>query len=216
MSIFYSVRREYDLTHLKESVLTDTPFLLFQRWLDELVAVKAVADPTAMIVSTVDGKGMPYQRTVLMKSYDDNGFVFFTNQQSRKGQHIQQNNQVSLIFPWLAMERQVIVTGIAEPISAEENDRYFYSRPLTSQVAAIASAQSQPVASREVLEKNYQDLLAFYEQNPLKRPAHWGGYCVKPVAIEFWQGGENRLHDRFSYEFEANNEPNWSIKRLQP
>ncbi|AWB68192.1 pyridoxamine 5'-phosphate oxidase [Saccharobesus litoralis] len=215
MSIFYEVRREYDLTHLNEQALTESPYGLFQLWYDELVAAKVVKDTTAMIVATVDQQHKPYQRTVLMKSFDEQGFVFYTNQHSRKGQHIANNNQVCLMFPWLAMERQIIVNGVAEKVSDDESDNYFASRPISSQVAAVVSQQSQPVDSRETLEAKFHELMAFYQDKPVPRPPHWGGYRVKPTSIEFWQGGENRIHDRFIYELDPQAQ-RWQITRLQP
>lgn len=213
MSIFYQVRREYDLSHLTEEQLTQTPFELFEQWLEQVMKIEAIKDPTAMILATVDETGLPSQRTVLMKSVDQNGIVFYTNKQSKKGRDLAGNPKVSAIFPWLVAERQVIFSGQVEPLSETENDAYFSSRPLTSQVAAAVSAQSQPIESRDQLEQLYHQLLAKYQGGNVPRPAHWGGFRIKINQVEFWQGGEHRLHDRFSYTIKNGH---WTVQRLQP
>lgn len=211
MSIFYELRREYNLTHLTESDLTDSPYELFDLWLSQIMEIKAITDPTAMVIATVDEHQMPYQRSVLMKSLDENGVVFYTNKKSRKGQHLSQNPKVSALFPWLAAERQVIFNGQVEPLSESENDTYFYSRPYESQVAACVSAQSHVIENRHILEQRYHKMIT--EQADIKRPLHWGGFRIKVNSVEFWQGGEHRLHDRFLYQ---KTKVGWQTSRLQP
>ncbi|MCU4674967.1 pyridoxamine 5'-phosphate oxidase [Catenovulum sp. 2E275] len=213
MSIFYQVRREYDLSHLTEAELTDNPFELFEIWLEQVMKIDAIKDPTAMILATVNEQGIPSQRTVLMKSVDSSGLVFYTNKNSRKGQDLAANQQVSVLFPWLVAERQVIFSGQVEALAESENDEYFSSRPLTSQVAALVSEQSKPIASRDLLEQKYHQSLAEHQAQPVQRPPHWGGFKIKVQRVEFWQGGEHRLHDRFCYQKDKDK---WIIERLQP
>ncbi|MER2491441.1 pyridoxamine 5'-phosphate oxidase [Catenovulum sediminis] len=213
MSIFYEVRREYELSDLTEADLTQSPFELFESWLKQAMEIKQISDPTAMIVATVDEEGQAFQRTVLMKAVDDESLTFYTNQNSRKGQHLQQNPKVSAIFPWLAAERQVLFSGVVEKLSEHENDAYFASRPFTSQIAALASHQSEVIKDRQTLEKHYHKLLEKYQGKDVPRPLNWGGYKIKAHEVEFWQGGEFRLHDRFRYFKKQNN---WQVERLQP
>ncbi len=213
MSIFYQVRREYDLSHLTEAELTENPFDLFESWLEQVMAIEAIKDPTAMVLATVSSQGAPSQRTVLMKSVDSSGIVFYTNKLSQKGHDLTQNINVSALFPWLVAERQVIFSGQVEPLSEQENDEYFASRPLSSQVAALVSAQSEVIDSRQTLENKYHSELAAHQNQPVKRPAHWGGYKIRVNRVEFWQGGEHRLHDRFCY---TKDNGEWVVSRLQP
>ena len=166
-----------------------------------------------MTVATVNNERVPSQRIVLLKGYDHKGFRFYTNKNSQKGQDISTNSQVNLHFAWLPLERQISITGSAIPLDSEDNDRYFHSRPKESQVAALASQQSRPVESRDVLESHYKSLLREYENTEVPRPEHWGGYCIEPQQFEFWQGGQHRLHDRYLYSKDG---AHWRITRLQP
>ena len=213
MSIFYQVRREYALSDLSENDLTESPFELFETWLQQVMQIDKISDPTAMIVATVDENGQSYQRTVLMKAVDDIGITFYTNKHSRKGKQLAQNKRISAIFPWLAAERQVIFSGQVVELTEAENDEYFASRPFESQIAAIASAQSEVIDSRESLEQKYHALVEQYQGKEVPRPKHWGGYKIIAEQVEFWQGGEFRMHDRFLYQ---RTNSDWKVCRLQP
>ncbi|MEG3768476.1 pyridoxamine 5'-phosphate oxidase [Alteromonas sp. 14N.309.X.WAT.G.H12] len=207
------IRRQYAKGHLTEKELTSHPVTLFKQWLQDSIEAK-VPDPTAMTVATVDENGQPSQRIVLLKDVSEEGFLFYTNLGSRKAKELSQNNKISLHFPWFFMERQVRVCGIAEKLSTAENARYFFSRPKDSQLAAFASKQSQPVATKELLMTQFQQLKQKFADKKLPVPDFWGGFRVVPHQIEFWQGGEDRLHDRFEY----NRDPqgNWAYQRLMP
>ena len=209
----YDFRTNYLLDKLSRNDLHDNPVQQFQRWFEQILTTD-YGDPSAMIAATVDQLGQPTQRYVLLKQFDDSGFVFFTDTSSTKGQQIANNPKVSLLFPWHLLGRQVRIEGVAERLDSAIAETYFHSRPLESQLAASCSYQSKPIASRIELEKNYA---AMVEQNQGKKqidlPERWGGYRVVPTVFEFWQGGENRLHDRFCYEKQSDK---WSIKRLQP
>jgi pyridoxamine 5'-phosphate oxidase len=172
-----------------------------------------IQDPTAMSLATVNAEGKPWQRMVLLKGFDKQGFVFYTNLSSRKAQEIDNNAQVSLHFPWLQLDRQVIVGGQAEPLSKAEVMNYFLSRPKGSRLAAWASKQSSPIASRQALEAQFEKIKHRFADGEIPQPDFWGGYRVVPSEIEFWQGGENRLHDRFSYRLDGDA---WHISRLSP
>lgn len=207
------IRREYSLDALKRSQLASNPVEQFNVWLEQ--AIKAgLTDPTAMTVATVDEHGQPFQRIVLLKNVDDNGFVFYTNLGSRKAQHLQHNNKISLHFPWHPLERQVHITGTVEKLTAMENMKYFTSRPKESQLAAWASKQSNRISARGVLEGKYMELKAKFAEGKVPVPSFWGGYRVKVDSIEFWQGGEHRLHDRFIYD--KLEDESWDISRLAP
>lgn len=208
-----AIRRQYALKGLHREDLAASPVQQFETWLNDAIASQAFTDPTAMCLSTVAENGMPSQRMVLLKHADENGFVFFTNLESRKAQQIQQNPHVSLHFPWLALERQVIVSGIAEKLSIAEVTKYFLSRPKDSQIAAWASQQSRPIGGRKLLEQAFEQMKNKFSKGEVPLPGFWGGFRVKPVAVEFWQGRENRLHDRFLYEKDSSS---WVINRLQP
>ena len=206
-------RREYDYGTLSRESLHANPFEQFSLWMDQSLDA-GIVDPTAMSVATVDTQGRPWQRMVLLKGFDERGFVFYTNLGSRKAADITSNPQVSLQFPWLQLDRQVIVGGMAEPLSDSEISDYFKSRPVSSQLAAWASEQSRPIASREVLEAQVNAVQQRFDSGPVPLPEFWGGYRVVPREFEFWQGGENRLHDRFS--FQRNADSSWTIVRLSP
>ncbi|MEZ8825463.1 pyridoxamine 5'-phosphate oxidase [Vibrio amylolyticus] len=206
------IRREYAKDGLRRSDLNPDPVEQFNIWLQQAIDAN-MTDPTAMTVATVDESGQPFQRIVLLKNADKNGFVFYTNLGSRKAQQIEGNSKVSLHFPWHPMERQVHITGTAEKLSAVENMKYFTSRPKDSQIAAIASRQSSRISARGVLEGKFLELKKKFEKGEIPVPTFWGGYRIRPETIEFWQGGERRLHDRFLFS-----QPNgqWEIDRLAP
>jgi pyridoxamine 5'-phosphate oxidase len=206
------IRREYLKEGLSEKMLAQNPMAQFEAWL-KLAVDAQLDDPTAMVVATVDNEGQPSQRIVLLKDVNENGFVFFTNTESRKAQEIANNNKVSLHFPWHSLERQVIVYGTAKPLSNLAVTKYFLSRPKESQLAAWASSQSRPVSSRQVLMEKFQQIKSKFSEGEVPLPSFWGGYCIEPHRIEFWQGGANRLHDRFMYSLE-NGE--WTKQRLNP
>ncbi|MCK7459226.1 pyridoxamine 5'-phosphate oxidase [Idiomarina aminovorans] len=208
-----TMRREYGLGSLHREQLLSEPLKQFEKWMQQAVESDALSDPTAMTLATVNAQQIPSQRVVLLKAYDHQGFRFYTNKNSQKGQDISANAQTALHFAWLPLERQVSIIGKAVPLDDEDNDRYFHSRPKESQVAALASQQSRPVESRDVLESHYQSLLKEYENTEVPRPRQWGGYCVEPQQFEFWQGGQHRLHDRYLYSKDG---ANWRITRLQP
>ena len=213
MSELSDIRREYSLGEMHSENVPDDPMELFQSWL-EVVKDSEIKDPTAMSVATVDENGQPFQRIVLLKRFGDDGFVFFTNLESRKAQHIAINAQVSLLFPWHTLEKQVAITGVAEPLSKTEVLKYFVSRPKDSQIAAWVSKQSSPISARKALETKFSEMKAKFAKGDVPLPKFWGGYIVKPTSIEFWQGGENRLHDRFIYERSADEQ--WARSRLAP
>lgn len=206
------IRREYTKGGLRRKDLAADPISQFNLWLEQAVQAKLV-DPTAMTVATVDENGQPFQRIVLLKNVDKAGFVFYTNLASRKSQQIEANTKVSLHFPWHPIERQVHITGHAEKLSAIENMKYFSSRPKESQIAAWASKQSSRLSARGLLEGKYLELKQKFEKGEIPIPKFWGGYRIVPETIEFWQGGEHRLHDRFLFSREADS---WSIDRLAP
>ncbi len=168
----------------------------------------------AMTLATASADGMPSARTVLMKGFSEKGFTFFTNYNSFKGQQLSENPKASLLFFWKELERQVRITGIVGKISSEESNAYFQSRPRSSQVGAVVSPQSQVIESRQWLDEKYEDVLKQFENANVQRPAHWGGYIVRPVIIEFWQGRPGRLHDRIQYSLLADEK--WKIERLAP
>lgn len=208
-----AMRRQYRNEGIDEASLTPAPMPLFARWLAEIAAAD-LPEPNAMVVATASPDGRPSTRTVLLKAYGEEGFVFYTNYDSRKGRELTANPAVSLLFPWHAMDRQVIVTGTARRVPAERTAAYFRSRPYGSRIGAWASEQSSVIASREDLEKRYAELEARYpEGSDVPVPPFWGGFRVVPDAIEFWQGRENRLHDRLRYRRDGDT---WTIERLSP
>lgn len=205
-------RREYDYGKLTRESLSDNPFEQFTLWMTQAIEAN-IKDPTAMSVATVSAAGKPWQRMVLLKDFDERGFVFYTNLGSRKAQEIAGNAQVSLHFPWLQLDRQVIVGGRAERLSTIDVMKYFLSRPKASQLAAWASKQSSRINSRQALETQFEQVKAKFAQGEIPLPDFWGGFRVVPEEIEFWQGGEHRLHDRFQFKL---NEGAWDISRLSP
>ncbi|PIF06692.1 MAG: pyridoxamine 5'-phosphate oxidase [Draconibacterium sp.] len=205
-------RKEYGYAVLIDKELPENPLILFEKWLLEATEAK-VSEPSAMVLSTVDSGGLPQSRVVLLKNYDEGGFTFFTNYLSNKGIEIDNNPAVAVVFLWPEVERQVRVTGFVTKTSAEISDSYFKSRPLPSQAASIISEQSKKIVSREALEKKLNGLMSNIPHGGFQRPENWGGYSVKPVKIEFWQGRENRLNDRILYEKIGDK---WEFSRLQP
>lgn len=209
-----AMRRQYGEAGLLESALPKDPVELFNTWLLEAAANEVVVEANAMVLSTaVDNQ--PSSRTVLLKDLTKDGFTFFTNYGSRKAKQISSNANVSLLFPWYPMERQVIVIGTANKISKSESEKYFASRPRGSQIGAWASMQSEELSSREELESKYAEFEKKWpEGTEVPMPEHWGGYVVSPTSIEFWQGRYSRLHDRIRYVRSENND--WQIKRIYP
>lgn len=206
------LRREYTRGGLRRADLTAEPMDLFELWLKQACEAQ-LADPTAMCVATVDESGQPYQRMVLLKHFDNRGMVFYTNLGSRKATHLVHNNRISLHFPWHTLERQVMVLGRAERLSVIEVLKYFHSRPKDSQIGAWVSQQSSRISTRGILESKFLELKQKFQQGEVPLPSFWGGYRVTIDAMEFWQGGEHRLHDRFIYQ---RREQGWSIDRLAP
>jgi pyridoxamine 5'-phosphate oxidase len=209
-----AMRRSYGETGL-ENLPTD-PFAAFANWLNEAAENSFIVEPNAMVLSTLGDKEHISTRTVLLKDISEGGFTFFTNYSSRKAQAIELNPQVTLLFPWFAMERQVSISGFAEKISEVESTEYFATRPWSSQIGAWASAQSAPLASREELEQRFVGASEKWpEGSSVPKPPHWGGYRVIPISIEFWQGRYSRLHDRLRYE-RGNSSAEWEITRYYP
>ncbi|MFD8450617.1 MULTISPECIES: pyridoxamine 5'-phosphate oxidase [Streptomyces] len=210
-----SMRKQYRAEGLSETELAATPVEQFARWFKQAATDGGLFEPNAMVVSTADAEGRPSSRTVLLKHFDEQGFVFYTNYDSRKARELDANPHVSLLFPWHPMARQVVVTGVARRTGRDETAAYFRTRPHGSQLGAWASVQSSVVADRRALDGAYAELAARYpegEQVPV--PPHWGGFRVAPQAVEFWQGRENRLHDRLRYVAEGAG--GWRVERLSP
>lgn len=213
MSDLADLRRSYAQGRLSDSDLTASPFDLFERWLKQVID-SGLPDPTAMTVATVSGDGQPSQRIVLLKDVSSEGFVFFTNLGSRKAADLVNNPKVSLHFPWYILERQVRVCGTAEALSRAAVAKYFLSRPKESQLAAWASKQSQPISTRELLMTQFSQLKQKFASSEVPVPDFWGGFLVKPHQMEFWQGGEHRMHDRFEYNLQDDGQ--WQTQRLMP
>lgn len=218
------LRREYRFSGLSRSDLAADPLSQFTRWFEQAQGA-GLLDPNAMVLASVDGAGRPSQRTVLLKYFDAQGFVFFTNLESRKAREIAANDRVSLLFPWLQFDRQVIVEGSASRIGQGDALRYFMSRPRDSQLAAWVSNQSQPLSSRQMLMQKFDEMKRKFAQGKVPMPSFWGGYRVRPERMEFWQGREQRLHDRFEYRRQPAGEvspgaeqrpADWRIERLAP
>jgi pyridoxamine 5'-phosphate oxidase len=210
---FENYRREYTAGGLSAADLDPNPIRQFERWLEQAVNA-GLADPTAMSLATIDAEGRPWQRIVLLKGLSERGFVFYTNYTSDKAQAIAAEPRVSLLFPWNELDRQVIVGGVAERMSLAESATYFLSRPRESQIAAWASRQSRPIAKRMLLEEQVRKLREKFADGEVPVPDFWGGYRVRPELIEFWQGGEHRIHDRFRYGKNAAGD--WELEQLQP
>ena len=207
------MRKDYSLAGLLEKDLAKNPFRQFEQWFQEAEAAK-IPEPNAMTLATTGRDGRPAARTVLLKGVDGRGFVFYTNYESRKGRELDANPRATLLFPWIAMERQITVEGPVTRGTREESEAYFHSRPRQSQLAAWASPQSTAVAGRAVIEESYRVVDKKYEGREVPLPPNWGGFRLAPETVEFWQGRRSRLHDRLRYRREAGGD--WVIERLAP
>jgi len=207
------LREEYGSESLRKSTVHADPIEQFRAWFQEARA-RGLAEPNAMSLATVDATGQPWTRTVLLKAYDKNGFVFYTNYESRKGAHLAVNSKVSALFPWIQIERQVSITGTAEKIPASESLAYFASRPIGSRLGAWVSQQSSVVSSRALLLSKLEEMKLKFKDGQIPLPSFWGGYRISPASIEFWQGGRHRLHDRLFYS--RGEDGKWEIQRLAP
>ncbi len=209
-----NVRKEYSRPSIEIDSLDPCAMKQFEAWFSEAMD-SSIVEPNAMVLSTVDSRGQPAQRTVLLKYFDHSGFVFFTNYESRKANHIDGNAQVSLLFPWYGLERQVEVSGQAERVSSGESLKYFALRPRGSQLAAWVSRQSSVVPTRSVLQNKLAEMKARFASGAIPMPTAWGGFRVRPCRIEFWQGGGSRLHDRIEYLW-SDDQESWTRQRLAP
>lgn len=207
------IRKEYKLQTLDEADVHINPIQQFHKWWNEAL-ISEIVEVNAMTLATATASGKPSARIVLLKGYDESGFVFFTNYHSHKGVELEENPIASLVFFWKELERQVRIEGGVEKTTSNESDLYFHSRPIESRIGAWASPQSKVIASREVIEENVSELQKSFAGKDIDRPPHWGGYIVKPALIEFWQGRPGRLHDRIQYTSQADG--SWKIERLAP
>lgn len=214
MSDLSNYRKSYEKSELLESAIPEDPIALFKKWFHEVEDFGGVDEVNAMTVSTIGLDGFPKARVVLLKQYTYEGFIFYTNYESEKGLAIAANPNVCLSFFWHSLERQVIIKGKAEKTSENISDGYFESRPDGSKLGAIVSDQSRVIASRSVLEERLKELEHNYNGKEIPRPAHWGGFLIRPVEVEFWQGRANRLHDRIRYQLQE--DFSWTIDRLAP
>ncbi|MCK5791897.1 MAG: pyridoxamine 5'-phosphate oxidase [Ketobacter sp.] len=206
------MRREFESAGLQRETLNDNPVQQFETWFQD-ARTAGLLEPNAMSLATVDEHGQPTLRTVLLKYFDENGFVFFTNYESRKARNIEDNHRAAILFPWIALNRQVSVQGAVRRISKAESFKYFSSRPRESQIGAWVSVQSKAISSRGLLEQKLAEMKRKFGQGEIPLPSFWGGYQIVPERIEFWQGRPHRLHDRFEY---LRTESGWAIQRLQP
>lgn len=209
-------RKSYDKNKLEEEHLPETPLELFSTWFKEVEEEGGVDEINAMTVSTIGLDSFPKARVVLLKNFDENGFVFYTNYTSEKGEAIENNPVICLSFFWSNLERQVIIKGKVSKVSEKQSTEYYHSRPRGSQLGAWASDQSEVIPSREFLEKKLKTLEKKYENKEIPKPDYWGGYLVKPVVFEFWQGRPNRLHDRIRYTPLSVDHKKWKKDRLAP
>lgn len=207
-------RKSYEKSELLENQIPEDPINLFHKWFYEAEDLNAAEEVNAMTVSTIGSDGFPKSRVVLLKKFNEEGFIFYTNYKSEKGKAILQNPNVCLSFFWPTVERQVIIKGTAEQTIAQISDNYFASRPDGSKLGAIVSPQSQVIPNRDYLENNLIEIEKKWQGKEIPRPTHWGGFLVRPVEVEFWQGRPNRLHDRIRYQLQVNFE--WKIDRLAP
>jgi pyridoxamine 5'-phosphate oxidase len=207
------LRKDYTLQDFSEIEADPNPLIQFKKWFTQALAAQ-LPEPNAMTIATATPDGKPSARMVLLKDFDEQGFVFFTNYNSHKGQELAKNPQAALVFWWVELERQVRIAGRVEKISENESDQYFYSRPDNSRLGAWASNQSEAIASREVLEQRLQEFQRQYANQQIPRPNYWGGFRIIPAEIEFWQGRPSRLHDRLLYSYLDHG--SWKIERLSP
>ena len=213
MSNIADIRKDYSKKMLQETDVHADAIEQFKIWWTEAVD-SAIDEVNAMTLATASAQGKPSARVVLLKGFNESGFIFFTNYHSQKASEIEENPRVSLVFFWKELERQVRIDGTIKKITAEDSDEYFYSRPVESRIGAWASPQSKVIASRKVIEENVVELEKSFAGKTIDRPPHWGGYIIKPAVIEFWQGRSSRLHDRLQYSL--NEMGQWEIKRLAP
>ncbi len=206
-------RKEYSARGLHRKDLAENPIEVFEKWFQQATELK-VHEPNAMTLATISRHGIPSQRTVLLKAFDDKGFTFFTNYQSRKADDIITNPSVSILFPWLLLERQVSIQGRAEKIPTAESLSYFTTRPRESQIGAWVSNQSEVISSRKILLQKIEEIRSKFENGEVPLPSFWGGYRIVPSSIEFWQGGPARIHDRFLYTRQSDH--GWKLDRLSP
>ena len=207
-------RKSYEKSELLETNIPEDPINLFNRWFHETEDFSNIEEVNAMTVSTIGLDGFPKSRVVLLKKFNEEGFIFYTNYNSEKGKAILNNPNVCLSFFWHSMERQIIIKGVTEKTSATISDNYFASRPDGSKLGAIVSPQSEVIPSREFLDTKLKELEKEFESKEIPRPENWGGFLIRPIEVEFWQGRANRLHDRIRYKLEDNF--NWKIDRLSP
>ncbi len=207
-------RKSYEKSELLETNIPEDPINLFHKWFYESEEFGGIEEVNAMTVATIGLDGFPKSRVVLLKKFNEEGFIFYTNYNSEKGKAIKNNPNVCLSFFWHSMERQVIIKGIAEKIPETISDNYFDSRPDGSKLGAVVSPQSEVIPSREFLDKKLKQLETEFEGKEISRPKHWGGFLVRPLEVEFWQGRANRLHDRIRYQ--VNSDYSWKIERLSP
>lgn len=207
-----SLRQDYRTAQLNESDAHKNPIKQFEKWFSDALDAQ-LYEPNVMTLATADKNGRPSARIVLLKGFDENGFNFYTNYLSQKGKELKKNPYACLVFFWPELERQVRIEGKVEKLDKENSEQYFHSRPQGSQIGAIVSPQSQIIANREILETKAAELAVLYKDKTIPKPAHWGGYVVKPTSIEFWQGRSSRLHDRLKYDL-VNGK--WLINRLAP
>ena len=213
MADISSMRKEYTKKALRRNDLEDNPFKQFEKWFSQAIDAELI-EPNAFTLATAGADMRPSQRVVLLKMYDEKGFVFFTNYTSKKSKQIDQNGNISAHFSWLGLERQVAIEGTIEKISKAESLKYFLSRPKGSQLGAWVSHQSQIVTSKTLLEAKFENIKQKFLKGEVPFPDFWGGYIIKPRSFEFWQGGHDRLHDRFLYSL--NDDSFWEINRLEP
>lgn len=210
------LRKDYDMHALDETAVYEDPIRQFQKWFQDAMEAGEI-EPNIMVLATATPEGVPSARVVLLKGADDQGFRFYTNYNSKKGEEIALNSNVSIVFMWQSVQRQVRIQGLAYPLSEAESTKYFQSRPKESQIGAWASPQSKVIEGRTILENKVEQLVEQYaNQEVLPKPPHWGGYVVKPYQIEFWQGRTSRLHDRLRYTLSELNPKKWTIERLAP
>lgn len=218
------IRKDYKLASLEEADVASNPIDQFTHWWNDAVASQ-IDEVNAMTLATVNAAGVPAACIVLLKGYNPEGFIFFTNYESDKGKNLAHNPNAALVFFWKELERQIRIEGTVQKVSAEESDRYFNSRPASSRIGAWASPQSAVIENRLVIEQNVERYTSIFANDSIERPDHWGGYIVKPTSIEFWQGRSSRLHDRIRYKLETSGynaatdnrtDANWKIERLAP
>lgn len=207
-----TMRKEYTQAGLEPKDLDNDPFMQFDRWFKQAIEVDML-EPNAFDLATVSADMQPRNRVVLLKYYDGEGFVFFTNYESRKGQDIAHNPKVAMLFPWLELERQVKIEGVVKKLDKKDSLKYFLSRPKGSQIGAWVSKQSSIISTRKLLEQKMEEVKQRFKEGKVPIPDFWGGYKIIPTRFEFWQGRQNRLHDRFEYSLDANS---WKIERLSP